>query len=134
MNGDQLRIGDAEREQAATELGEHYAQGRLVADEHAERLDRIWAARTRGDLAAVFRDLPGPYGPAPVTRTRGADRGYRGRPRGVPAPLLVVLGVLLAASVATHVPIFLAGVLVVVLVAGRHRRRASWGRPGPTSR
>ena len=42
-----LRMSDAEREQAAGELGEHYVQGRLTAEEHSERLDQIWAARTR---------------------------------------------------------------------------------------
>ena len=40
-----LRIGDAEREQAAADLGEHFAQGRLSADEHAERLDQVCAPR-----------------------------------------------------------------------------------------
>ena len=48
MSGEQLRLSDAERDQAAAALGEHYAQGRLTQEEHAERLDRIWAARTRG--------------------------------------------------------------------------------------
>ena len=61
-----LRIGDKEREQAATALGEHYAQGRLTTEEHSERLDRIWAAKTRSELAPIFRDLPGPGTPRPA--------------------------------------------------------------------
>ena len=139
MTDDQLRISDAERELAAAELAEHYAQGRLTTDEHTERLDRIWAARTRSDLAPVFRDLPGgAYGPASsVASPRSVERGYwAGGPRlwagrrGVPAPLLVVLVVLVAVSAATHVPVFLAGILVLVFVMGRHRRRAMWSRPG----
>ena len=44
---DQIRLSDAERETASQALGEHYAQGRLDADEHAERHERIWSARTR---------------------------------------------------------------------------------------
>ena len=54
-----LRIGDAERERAASQLAEHYAVGRLSQEEHSERLDRIWAARTRAELDPVFIDLPG---------------------------------------------------------------------------
>ena len=77
MNEQQLRIGDAEREQAAAELGEHYVQGRLTADEHAERLERVWAARTRADLGPLFRDLPGRYGPPLPTPARRHRRGGR---------------------------------------------------------
>ena len=60
---DQLRLSDAERELAAADLGEHFAQGRLTLDENAERLDRIWAARTRGEIPPIFArsewiDLP----------------------------------------------------------------------------
>jgi hypothetical protein len=40
-----LRIGDAEREEAARELGEHYALGRISADEHSERLERRPSSR-----------------------------------------------------------------------------------------
>jgi len=55
----ELRIGDADRTAAAEELAEHYAQGRISPDEHSQRLDRIWAAKTRADLTPVFSDLPG---------------------------------------------------------------------------
>ena len=137
---DQLRIGDAEREQAAAMLAEHYTAGRLTTEEHSERLDRVWAARTRSDLLPMFRDLPGAYGPGQAAEpmARSAERAYwstgprpwAGR-RGMPAPLLVVLAVLLVISVATHVPVFLVGFLVVAFVVSRHRRRAMWGRPGP---
>ncbi len=60
-----LRMSDAEREQAATALGEHYAQGRLTTEEHSERLDQIWAAKTRAELTPIFRDLPGPASQPP---------------------------------------------------------------------
>ena len=75
MDGDDLRIGDAERERAAAELGEAYAQGRLTADEHSERLDRIWASRTRGDLGPILADLPSAYGPSVERRSASAPRG-----------------------------------------------------------
>ena len=82
----QLRIGDAERTAAADELGEHFAQGRLTAEEHRERLDRVMAARTASELTPLFADLPGSrYHPprAYATADRpgvGSDRPRGGRP------------------------------------------------------
>jgi hypothetical protein len=75
-----LRIGDAEREAAATDLGEHYAAGRLTLDELDERLEAVFSAKTFGQLTRIMADLPGPgrlawhSGPArpPVTARRGA--------------------------------------------------------------
>jgi hypothetical protein len=54
-----LRIGDAERDAAAADLGEHYAAGRLTLDELNERLDAVFSAKTFGQLAKVMTDLPG---------------------------------------------------------------------------
>ncbi len=65
--GPELRIGDSDRAAAAEELAEHYAVGRLSTEEHSERLDRIWAARTRSELAPVFADLPGSSYRVPTT-------------------------------------------------------------------
>jgi hypothetical protein len=129
---DQLRITDAEREQAAAELGEHYAQGRITTEEHAERLDRIWASRTRGELAPIFSDLPGRYGPVAAPTHHDVRRPaywapgppFRG---GVPGPVFAVLAVLLVLTVVTHVPLILAGVLVLLFVGARRRRR-HWSR------
>src|SRR5215207_796857 len=55
-----IRASDAEREHHAELLREHAAQGRLTVDELDERLDRVYAARTRGELAPVVADLPAP--------------------------------------------------------------------------
>ena len=87
----ELRIGDAERTAAADELAEHYAQGRLSAEEHSERLDRIWAAKTRTELTPVFADLPGSAYQRPVQQHGAyatADRPGVGqdRPRRAPRP------------------------------------------------
>jgi Flp pilus assembly protein TadB len=68
---ERLRIADADRESAARELGEHFALGRITIEEHAERLEQIWAARTAADLAPAFRDLPR----ADVGRGRPASTG-----------------------------------------------------------
>jgi Domain of unknown function (DUF1707)/2TM domain len=58
-----LRASDAEREHHAELLREHAAQGRLTVDELDERLDRVYAARTHGELAPVVADLPSPAAP-----------------------------------------------------------------------
>ena len=43
-----------------TLLGEAAADGRLTQDEHADRVERAFRARTLGDLAALTIDLTGP--------------------------------------------------------------------------
>lgn len=53
-----LRVADADREQLAQELREHMLAGRLSSDEFEQRLERTYAAMTRGDLDAVKADLP----------------------------------------------------------------------------
>jgi len=53
-----MRVSDTEREAAAAELREHFASGRLNQDELEQRLAAVFAAKTRGDLNAVFTDLP----------------------------------------------------------------------------
>jgi hypothetical protein len=57
-SGYDMRVGDAERDAAANDLREHFASGRLTQDELNERLDRTFAAKTRGDLSGLFTDLP----------------------------------------------------------------------------
>lgn len=54
-----IRIGDAERDEAARRLGEHHGAGRLSIDEFDERMNLAMEARTAGDLQALFTDLPG---------------------------------------------------------------------------
>ena len=139
MNDDRLRIGDAERAEAAAELGEHYAQGRLGGEEYDERLTQVWAARTWADLRPPFGDLPGRYGPldapppGPARRPIFWSGGVAPFRRGRPSPLVLVLALLLVLTVVTHVPLILLGVLVAFFVFGRHRRPAGpphWSRPG----
>ena len=52
------RIGDAERDAAVQQLGEHFAAGRLNTQELDDRIGRALTARTAGDLTALFEDLP----------------------------------------------------------------------------
>jgi hypothetical protein len=117
MNDQDLRISDAEREQAAADLGEHYAQGRLTTEEHRERLDQIWAARTRRELGPIFADLPGRTFPA---RAPAASRPAPPRRTGwrrIPPPLLVLIAALIVVTAVTHLPLILIGVGVWFLLS-----------------
>jgi len=74
--GFNVRVGDVERDAVATQLREHYADGRLTLDELNERLDQAFAARTRADLNTVTRDLPyisRPAASAPAAAGRLSD-------------------------------------------------------------
>ena len=55
------RIGDAERDAAAQELGDHFAAGRLTIQELHDRISLVLAAQTRGQLIRVMADLPTPH-------------------------------------------------------------------------
>jgi hypothetical protein len=77
-----LRIGDAERDAAAADLGEHYVAGRLTIDELHERLGAVFSAKTYGQLARVMADLPGARRPAPMPRAAWA--GPYSPPSGFP--------------------------------------------------
>lgn len=54
----EVRASDAERELAADSLRHHCAAGRLTPDELEDRLERVYSARSRGELSAVLTDLP----------------------------------------------------------------------------
>jgi Domain of unknown function (DUF1707) len=53
-----LRVSDAERDQAIAELSEHFQSGRLTQDEFDDRSGRALQARTGTDLGGLFADLP----------------------------------------------------------------------------
>lgn len=110
------RVSDADRERAMADLSGHYAEGRLDHEEYDERLDAIWTARTRADLAVLFSDLPRPQASRPPAPAR-----YDGPRRGF--PLLPVIAVLVLLSVLTNAPFWL---LVFPLMFFRSRR-------GPTA-
>ncbi|WP_335972344.1 DUF1707 SHOCT-like domain-containing protein [Streptomyces sp. CA2R106] len=55
-----IRVSDDERDQVAALLGDALAVGRLDVTEHAERLEAVYAARTRGELVPLTADLPSP--------------------------------------------------------------------------
>lgn len=53
-----LRASDADRDEAAAVINNALAEGRLSAEEHSQRLDAIYAAKTHADLVPLLDDLP----------------------------------------------------------------------------
>ncbi|MEI5525805.1 DUF1707 domain-containing protein [Streptomyces brasiliscabiei] len=60
----ELRASDADRDRIADILRDALAEGRLTADEHAERVEGVLAARTVGELDVFIQDLPAAHAPA----------------------------------------------------------------------
>lgn len=109
-----VRIADSDRERAMADLAMHYADGRLDHEEYDERLDAIWTARTRADLAVLFSDLPRPQVTDPKVRTPQQKSGRRKR-----VPLLPVLALLIALSMIIEAPLWLL-IFPLMFVNGRH--------------
>jgi hypothetical protein len=83
-----IRVGDVERNAAVTALGEHMSTGRLDLDEYGTRSAQATAARTVGDLQALFADLPAPHPPLPgdgLTSVRRANSVVTGTAGSLPA-------------------------------------------------
>jgi hypothetical protein len=55
-----LRASDSDRQKIADVIADAYADGRLTADEHSQRLDSVWAAKTLGELEPLVVDLGRP--------------------------------------------------------------------------
>ena len=66
----EIRVSDADRERAVLDLREHAVAGRLTLEEFGERVEQAYAARTRGELDVVLRELPSPPS-APARSRRG---------------------------------------------------------------
>ncbi|GGP70366.1 DUF1707 SHOCT-like domain-containing protein [Saccharothrix coeruleofusca] len=125
MDERDIRIGDAERAQALELLGEHLGEGRLDVEEYGERSARVSTARTRGELMALFADLPPPrprfQQVAPLSTAQPpVRRSFRPDPRVV-VPLVVLACVGLWALV--RIPQVLLLIPVAVLLLGGMGRR-----------
>ncbi|QDQ13454.1 DUF1707 domain-containing protein [Streptomyces spectabilis] len=58
-----LRASDADRERAADVLADALATGRIDPQEHSERLDGVYGAKTFAEIEPHLADLPDPEGP-----------------------------------------------------------------------
>ncbi len=83
-----LRASDADRDRAAAVLNEALAEGRLTAEEHSERLDSIYAAKTHADIVPLIEDLPARpdvSSPVPVSGAGAVEPVHAG-------PIVAVFG------------------------------------------
>jgi Flp pilus assembly protein TadB len=62
-------VGDRERDRAANELARHYGEGRISADELAQRLETALRARNGAQLRSALRELPAAWSRVDVVRT-----------------------------------------------------------------
>jgi hypothetical protein len=149
--GYNMRVGDADREGVAAQLRDGYADGRLTLDELNERLDKAFAAKTRGDLDALLQDLPHTArptaaGPYPAIQPPGASWGQEnpGWSRRPPvfAPLLgmvwlfVLIGSVFVFGLGggerpIAIVLFIAAFALLRRLFGLGRRRAYGRTRGP---
>jgi Domain of unknown function (DUF1707) len=152
MMYDNIRISDADRERVTARLREHFAEGRLTADELDERITATLNAKTFGDLRPIMSDLPepapfgpqpGPFGPQPggmpPPQYQQPVYPYRRRPRLLPVALLLLFLVLILpgagwaffAFVKFALLAWLVLCIVGIFTAARFRRRGRRrSRPG----
>ncbi len=110
-----IRVSDAEREAAASALGDHLVSGRLDVAEYEERVGKAWSARYAGELAELFVDLP-------VARPHASVR--RGPRPFVLAPMLFVLAAIVTiVAVVNVIPWVFLLVLGMFMFHGARRRR-----------
>jgi Domain of unknown function (DUF1707) len=78
----EMRASDSDRDRVAGMLREHYAEGRLTVDEFDERLEKLYASKTYGELQLITADLPGidlgTYS-ARVEQRKEADKAAKAR-------------------------------------------------------
>jgi hypothetical protein len=121
-----IRVSDAEREEALGKLGEHMSAGRLDIDEYGERSARVATAKTRGELLALFGDLPEPkptFG-RPSGTVAPRERGFVEKlaPVALPVAAILAIGTVL---VVLKIGFFVPLLFFFLFVNGRwhgHRR------------
>lgn len=84
-----IRASDADRDRIADILRDAMAEGRLTAEEHGERVDAVYRAKTVGELEPLVRDLPAPGASTRPAGSPGA--GYASDAPAGPADSLVAV-------------------------------------------
>jgi DUF1707 SHOCT-like domain len=107
-----MRVSDAERQEVADRLAEHFSSGRLDQAEFDERVGRAMSAKTRADLNGLFDDLPGTGAPAATDPSAGQLR------RRTRHPVLLAALIVFVAIAASHVvwPLLWIGFLVAIVL------------------
>jgi Flp pilus assembly protein TadB len=125
-----LRASDADREHIAERLRRAASEGRLLAEEFEQRLERALTARTYGELDPLVADLPAERLPASQSR---AVTYLRPAAIALAVTMLVVAVLAVVALIVTGT-IVLGGAWVFLLVwlfgARRGYHRGRYGRRG----
>lgn len=111
-----LRVSDAERDEVASELGQHFQDGRLDKAEFDERVTAAMAAKTERDLDAALTDLP--QTPAGEPRWAASKPGREGPPAAAlwqSAPPRPTVG---RPRILTLLPLLVALVVISGLLSG----------------
>ena len=126
-----LRVSDADRDRAVTELSEHFQTGRITQEEFDDRSGRALQARTGQELNELFTDLPQRMPPA-ATSPGSVRRAGR-----VPLARVVIACVVVAVVAGNvlgtvmnfgHTHTVSLGWLVPLLIIGFIFRRHALGR------
>lgn len=98
-----IRVSDADRDAALSELSEHFQAGRLTADELDDRTGRAISARTGQDLAELMTDLPADAaaGPRQAETRRRHQPGLRA-PSTTAVTLVAIAAVILVVNTVGH--------------------------------
>jgi hypothetical protein len=120
-----IRVSDADRADVADRLSKHYGDGRLDQAEFNERMERAMSAKTVGDFAGLFSDLPDAtehHETHPVPAKRSTSRSPMSR-------LVLLILIIVAAAFIGHAlihsffPWLLIGVAVFLWLRYSPRRQ-----------
>lgn len=92
--GGHLRASDADRDQVSQVLGTAFAEGRITAEEHGDRLDEVMRARTFDELIPITRDLipDAPISATPATTRTGDSSLIDTSKKSEPDRLVAIFG------------------------------------------
>jgi hypothetical protein len=119
----EIRASDADREQAAEALREHFAAGRLSEDELSERIDAVYRAMTVQELGRVRGDLPQLPASRRASRAELAERRAELRPQllqhagGAFTPFIICTVIWAASGAGEFWPVWLL-IFPVVFLTG----------------
>jgi hypothetical protein len=75
----EMRVSDADRDRALSELGEAFRVGRITADEFDQRAGQVLSSRTGKELTSLLADLPVERVAAGTVASRQAGRAPASR-------------------------------------------------------
>ncbi|HWD06544.1 MAG TPA: DUF1707 domain-containing protein [Amycolatopsis sp.] len=123
-----MRLSDAERQDALDVLSEHVRTGRLDVDEYGTRSAKVTAAKVVTDLVPLFDDLPSPRPSALLAVARqapGPSAGQSALTRfGVryAVPISVVIAIVVLVLSRGRLAMVIALPIAVLLITGWRRR------------